>query len=43
MMIWDFNFNIPTSIEFGGGKVKNIGKRAKELGGKRLLLLPIKD
>lgn len=39
MMIWDFNFNIPTSIEFGGGKVKNIGKRAKELGGKKALLI----
>ncbi|MFF2455368.1 iron-containing alcohol dehydrogenase [Peribacillus simplex] len=39
MMIWDFNFNIPTSIEFGAGKVKNIGKRAKELGGKKALLI----
>ncbi|WP_242489091.1 iron-containing alcohol dehydrogenase [Peribacillus sp. TH14] len=39
MMIWDFNFNLPTSIEFGNGKVKNIGKRAKELGGKKALLI----
>ncbi|WP_410862219.1 iron-containing alcohol dehydrogenase [Peribacillus sp. SIMBA_075] len=39
MMIWDFNFNQPTSIEFGNGKVKNIGKRAKELGGKKALLI----
>ncbi|MFP3511159.1 iron-containing alcohol dehydrogenase [Peribacillus sp. SIMBA_075] len=38
-MIWDFNFNQPTSIEFGNGKVKNIGKRAKELGGKKALLI----
>ncbi|CAH0267936.1 1,3-propanediol dehydrogenase [Peribacillus sp. Bi96] len=38
-MIWDFNFNLPTSIEFGNGKVKNIGKRAKELGGKKALLI----
>lgn len=39
MMSWDFNFNLPTSIEFGNGKVKNIGKRAKELGGKKALLI----
>ncbi|MGW6300438.1 iron-containing alcohol dehydrogenase [Peribacillus butanolivorans] len=38
-MIWDFNFNLPTSIEFGNGKVKNIGKRAKELGRKKALLI----
>ncbi|RRN69284.1 iron-containing alcohol dehydrogenase [Peribacillus simplex] len=38
-MIWNFNFNLPTSIEFGNGKVKNIGKRAKELGGKKALLI----
>ncbi|WP_235867378.1 iron-containing alcohol dehydrogenase [Priestia abyssalis] len=39
MMIWDFNFNIPTSIEFGSGKVENIGERAKELGGTKVLLI----
>lgn len=38
-MLWNFNFNLPTSIEFGNGKVKNIGKRAKELGGKKALLI----
>lgn len=38
-MLWDFHFNLPTSIEFGNGKVKNIGKRAKELGGNKALII----
>ncbi|MDM5247518.1 iron-containing alcohol dehydrogenase [Lysinibacillus sp. G4S2] len=38
-MVWDFNFNLPTSIEFGNGTVNNVGKRAKELGGKKALII----
>ncbi|TCP29637.1 alcohol dehydrogenase [Scopulibacillus darangshiensis] len=38
-MLWNFNFNLPTTIEFGNGNVKNIGKRAKELGGNKALLI----
>lgn len=38
-MLWDFHFNLPTSIEFGNGKVKNIGKRVKELGGNKALII----
>ncbi|MFJ5789914.1 iron-containing alcohol dehydrogenase [Lysinibacillus sp. NPDC093197] len=38
-MVWNFNFNLPTSIEFGNGTVKNVGKRAKELGSKKALII----
>lgn len=38
-MKWEFNFNLPTSIEFGNGTVKNVGKRVKELGGKKVLII----
>ena len=38
-MRWEFNFNLPTSIEFGNGTVNNVGKRAKELGGEKVLII----
>lgn len=38
-MRWEFNFNLPTSIEFGNGTVNNVGKRAKELGGDKVLII----
>ncbi|GIN91282.1 alcohol dehydrogenase [Siminovitchia terrae] len=38
-MVWNFQFNLPTSIEFGNGTVKHVGKRAKELGGTMALIL----
>ncbi|CEH28597.1 alcohol dehydrogenase [Aneurinibacillus migulanus] len=38
-MIWDFQFNLPTRIEFGIGKVKELGRRIRELGGNRVLVV----
>ncbi|RNB84531.1 iron-containing alcohol dehydrogenase [Brevibacillus fluminis] len=38
-MIWDFLFQLPTRIEFGNGKVKELAQRVLELGGKKALLV----
>lgn len=38
-MIWDFLFQLPTRIEFGNGKVKELSARVKELGGTKALVV----
>ncbi|MBD8007204.1 iron-containing alcohol dehydrogenase [Bacillus norwichensis] len=38
-MLWNFKFNVPTSIEFGNGKVKLVGEFAKKLGGQKVLIV----
>ncbi len=38
-MIWDFNFRLPTCIEFGNGKIKKLGERVRELGGTKVQLI----
>ncbi|MED1875640.1 iron-containing alcohol dehydrogenase [Brevibacillus borstelensis] len=39
MMIWDFQFNLPTRIEFGNGKIKELGRCIRELGGTKALVV----
>ncbi|KKX53227.1 MULTISPECIES: iron-containing alcohol dehydrogenase [Brevibacillus] len=38
-MIWDFQFNLPTRIEFGNGKIKELGRCIRELGGTKALVV----
>lgn len=38
-MIWDFQFHLPTKIEFGSGKVRELADRVHELGGKKVLIV----
>lgn len=38
-MIWDFQFHLPTRIEFGNGKVQELASRVRELGGEKVLLV----
>ncbi|WP_144462145.1 iron-containing alcohol dehydrogenase [Siminovitchia fortis] len=37
-MNWDFQFNLPTTIEFGSGKVKLVGEQVKKYGNKVLIV-----
>ncbi|WP_448028059.1 iron-containing alcohol dehydrogenase [Brevibacillus borstelensis] len=38
-MILDFQFNLPTRIEFGNGKIKELGRCIRELGGTKALVV----
>lgn len=38
-MLWDFSFNLPTRIEFGNGKINNVGEYVRELNGEKVLIV----
>lgn len=38
-MLWDFSFNLPTKIEFGNGKINQVGNYVRELKGKKALVV----
>jgi len=38
-MLWDFQFNVPTRIAFGMGKINELGHRVNEFGGSKVLVV----
>jgi len=39
MSLSTFSFQLPTRIEFGTGVISTVGKEAKALGGKKVLVV----